>query len=360
MNVQGRERAKMKLLITGAAGYIGSMLIDRLADSDGIDTIFGIDLKAQPARGGGRAKLRWISGDVAEDGWVSELSDEPIDVVIHCAYQIRELYGGGRARQLRWNLEGARKVFEFALAHPSVRRVVHLSTVSAYGALPTNSADRLLTEKDPLCEDTYLYGVQKKQVEDLLGQLFGRLRPSAHVVVLRLASVSGPRGRFGLNRYGLLSTIAGRFPCLICGRSDWGRQYLHEDDLIDVLDTFVHLPPATGFQVFNVSPADFLDAAGIGRLFNKRVMPLPPMLLRAMFALMWHGSRGAVMTPAGAWKFLSYPIRVDGSRLQRAHGYDYRYSSLQALMAREGRYAPQATSSMQTPLQRSIDDIEPL
>jgi hypothetical protein len=36
---------------------------------------------------------------------------------------------------------------------------------------------------------------------------------------------------------------------------------------------------------------------------------------------------------------LTYPIRVDGSRLCRAYGYEYRYSSLQALVAQEGRYA---------------------
>jgi nucleoside-diphosphate-sugar epimerase len=340
----------MNILITGAAGYIGTMLMERLADSDAIDAIFGIDLKAQPARWGGRAELRWIRADVAEDDWLSEVRHEHIDVVIHCAYQIRELYGGGRKRQDHWNLNGARKVFEFALAHPSVRRIVHLSTISAYGALPTNSADRLLTEKDPLFEDTYLYGVQKKQVEDLLYQRFCRLQPPTHVVVLRLASVSGPHGRFGLNRYGLLSTIAGRFPCLICGRSDWGRQYLHEDDLIDVLSTFVHLPPTTGHEVFNVSPTDFLDAASIGRLFKKRVVALPPVLLRGLFWLLWHGTRGAVTTPAGAWKFLSYPIRVDASRLQQAHGCRCRYSSLEALTARKGRYAERPRPSLQASL----------
>jgi hypothetical protein len=58
-------------------------------------------------------------------------------------------------------------------------------------------------------------------------------------------------------------------------------------------------------------------------------------------------------TPAGAWKFLCYPIRVDGSRLQQAHGYTYRYSSLQALMAREGRYAARPMPSLQT----SMDSI---
>jgi nucleoside-diphosphate-sugar epimerase len=335
-----RKIAMINVLITGAAGYIGTMLIEELARYDTIGTLSGIDIKERPARLGDCTKLRWICADVAEDEWASEFDDEQIDVVIHCAYQIREMYGRGRDQQHRWNIDGARKVFEFALGRPSLCRLVQLSTVSAYGALPTNSMDRPLTEEAPLCEDDYLYGVQKRQVETLLRQSVERLRPSAHVVVLRLASVSGPRGRFGLNRYGLLSTVAGGFPVLICGRADWGRQYLHEDDLVGVLSMFVHLPPTTGFQVFNVSPADFLGSAALGRLFDKRVVVLPPALLRSLFFLTWHGSRGAVTTPRGAWRFLTYPIRVDGGRLSQVYGYEYRYSSLQALVAQEGRYAP--------------------
>ena len=337
----------MNVLITGAAGYIGTMLLERLAYSDTVDSIYAIDIKPKPARCENLAKLRWIRANVAEDGWVAQLDDAVIEVVIHCAYQIREWYGSRRKQQEVWNIDGARKVFEFALTSSSVRRVVHLSTVSGYGALPTNAIDRLLTEETELGEDTYLYGVQKKRVEDLLSHLFRRLRPPVHVVVLRLASVSGPRGRFGLNRYGLLSTIAGRFPFLVCGRMDWGRQYLHEDDLIDVLTMLVNAPAAAGYEVFNVSPPDFLDAGCIGRLFNKRVVSLPPLLLRALFALLWHGSRGAVATPAGAWRFLSYPIHVDGSRLRRTYGYEYRYSSLQALTALEGRYAKPPRPSLQ-------------
>lgn len=344
----GKKPVPINVLITGAAGYIGTMLIHQLLPSQLIGKINGIDIKARPGALADCGYLRWIRADVADDTWMPQVDEDAIDVVVHCAYQIRELYGSRRDQQRRWNIDGARKVFEFALSPPSIRRVVQLSTVSAYGALPTNSTDRAITEAMPLLEDTYLYGVQKKQVEDLLWQSFQRLRPSSHVVVLRLASVSGPRGRFSLNRYGLLSTIAGRFPWLICGRSDWGRQYLHEDDLVDLLTMFVHSPPTTGYEVFNVSPPDFLDAASIGRLVNKRAVPLPPMLLRALFSLIWHGTRGAVTTPAGAWKFLSYPIRVDGSRLRRAYGYECRYSSLQALMAQEGRYADPLGPSFQT------------
>jgi nucleoside-diphosphate-sugar epimerase len=329
----------MNVLITGAAGYIGTMLAEQFLYSNSIQRLNCIDLRECPLRPEDHAKVRWIRADVAEDGWAAELRDEAIDVVIHCAYQIRELYGRARDRQRCWNVEGARRVFDFALRRPSVRRLVQLSTITAYGALPTNSLDRAFTEEMPPGEDTYLYGVQKKEIEALLRQTFERLRPTTHVIVLRLASVSGPRGRFGLNRYGLLSTIAGRFPALICGRSDWGRQYLHEDDLIAVLSMLVHLPPADGYHVYNVSPADFLDSATLGRLFDKRVVVVTPALLRSLFCLTWHGTRGTVATPRGAWRMLTYPIRVDGTCLTRAHGYEYRYSSLQALLAQEGRYA---------------------
>ena len=344
----------MNVLITGAAGYIGTMLIERFAHSSSIETIYGIDLRAPPARFVHSDKVRWVQADVADHAWKSQVDGKAIHVVIHCAYQIRELYGSKKKQQEQWNIDGAGKVFEFALGCPSLRRIVQLSTVSAYGALPENSVDRPFTEESPLREGVYLYGVQKRRVEELVWQLFRRCRPSAHIVVLRLASVSGPRGRFGLNRYGLLSTIAGGFPFLICGRPDWGRQYLHEDDLIDVVSMLVHLPPTAGYQVFNVSPPDFLDVTSIGHLFNKQVVVLPPLALRALFALLWHGTRGAITTPAGAWKFLSYPIRVDGSLLQRTHGYEFRYSSLEALQAREGRHAEPPQTSLHATLDDSV------
>jgi UDP-glucose 4-epimerase len=340
---------KTNVLVTGAAGYIGTMLIERLSEIASVGRINGIDLKERPTRLASSAKLNWIWADVAGDAWAGSLSDEPIDVVIHCAYQIRELYGQRRQLQRHWNIKGARRVFEFALRRPSVRRLVQLSTVSAYGAFASGSERRLLAEDAPLLEDQYLYGVQKREVEALLEELYRALRPSTHVVVLRLASVSGPRGRFGLNRYGLLSTVAGRFPILVCGRRDWGRQYLHEDDIVAVLTMLALAPPTDGYQILNVSPPDYLNAADLGRIFGKRVMVVPPALLKTLFWLIWHGSRGALTTPSGAWKFLSYPIRVDGSRLAQAYGYHCRYSSRQALEAREGRYATKETHDPSIP-----------
>jgi nucleoside-diphosphate-sugar epimerase len=181
------------VLITGAAGYIGSMLIDSLSPVDSIGRILAIDLRDGADRCQGHEKVRFIQADVSDDAWMGAIRDERVDVVVHCAYQIRQLYGSKAKVQRRWNMGGARKVFEFALGTPSVRRLIQLSTVSAYGAHATNSVENNLTERAPLGEDEYLYGAQKKEIEGLLRQLHERYRPSTHVVVLRLASVSGPR-----------------------------------------------------------------------------------------------------------------------------------------------------------------------
>jgi hypothetical protein len=97
-------------------------------------------------------------------------------------------------------------------------------------------------------------------------------------------------------------------------------------------------PAKRGYEVFNASPEDYLAADDLAALLGKRTVLLPPTLLRGFFALCWHASRGRIPTPRGAWKFVSFPIAVDGSSLTRVYGYRYRFTSAEALMARSGRH----------------------
>lgn len=85
---------------------------------------------------------------------------------------------------------------------------------------------------------------------------------------------------------------ARKFPFLVGGRADWGRQYLHEDDVVAVIGMLTQLPPARGLEVLNVSPNDYLSVRNLGRVFKKRVLLVPPILLRPFFWLLWHRTRG--------------------------------------------------------------------
>jgi nucleoside-diphosphate-sugar epimerase len=105
----------MKLLITGAAGYVGSALIDALVQVAWIDRIVCIDLKPRPETTKAHNKIEWIQADLSIDGWQSKVRATQVDAVVHLAFQIRQLYGKAITTQERWNIGSARKVFEFAL-----------------------------------------------------------------------------------------------------------------------------------------------------------------------------------------------------------------------------------------------------
>jgi UDP-glucose 4-epimerase len=328
----------MRVLITGAAGYVGSVLIDALQAMDKVTGIIGVDLMPRPDRLAGNAKIAWIQADVSSDDWQAAAREHGADAVVHLAFQIRQLYGRKQQIQRRWNVEGARKVFAFVFAEPSVRRLIHFSTVTAYGADPGNTIAARLRESAPLREHDYLYGSHKREIEGLLERAYAASDKGTHVVLLRCASISGPYGRFTLGRFGIVSTLTGLFPFLPCGRADFGRQYLHEDDAASIVGTLLSAAPKRGYEVFNASPEDYLAADDLASLIGKRTVIVPPALLRGVFALAWHGSQGRVPTPKGAWKFVSFPIAVDGTALTRTYGCRYQFTSADALMARAGRH----------------------
>ena len=80
----------MNVLITGAAGYIGSMLENASPTPMASTRFSGSMSRHTRCEVGIVPNCAGIHGDVAGDAWMSEVRDEAIGVVIHCTYQIRE------------------------------------------------------------------------------------------------------------------------------------------------------------------------------------------------------------------------------------------------------------------------------
>ena len=99
------------IMITGAAGYIGGMLCDQFSKSPELEKIIAIDMQPMPALLKDNKKIIWITASLYQNVWkIPAIINKP-EVVIHCAWQIKELYDK-KELQNKLNIESSKAVFE--------------------------------------------------------------------------------------------------------------------------------------------------------------------------------------------------------------------------------------------------------
>jgi nucleoside-diphosphate-sugar epimerase len=219
----------MKILVTGAAGYIGSVLVGSLLERGW--SIVGLD---NLSKGGGgllgyipNPRFSFINGDV-RDIRVLEAALADCDVVIHLAAIVG--FPACRANPLEArsiNVDGTRALMD------AVHRcgsgdllVLYGSTGSNYGALEQG----VCNENTPL-NPLSLYGITKTEAEQIVMQ-------RASSVAYRFATAFGvsPRMRIDLlvNELVYLATTQGH---MVVYESSFMRTFIH---VRDIADAFVH------------------------------------------------------------------------------------------------------------------------
>ena len=344
---------KHTLVITGAAGYVGSMLVQKFAARDDVAHIIGIDKEPLPEMLSDIPNLTYLETNTADGGWQEVAQSYTPDIVIHAAWQIRELYGD-RELTWKWNIDGSDEVFNFAFEEESVKKLIHFSTVASYGAFATNTTDHFFTEEEPFRVTDYLYAEEKRIAESHLYQKFQLAqteRDDISVAVVRPAAITGPRGRYMRIRFGLQAALAGQLKDALAYRlisslvsfvpvtPKWLRQFIHEDDVVGIIERLSFGPTAGSYEVFNICPPGTpVLGADMARAVGKKTLPVQPWMVRFPFFVFWHLTRGKIPTGKGAWKSYSYPIAVDGSKVTRMLGYDYQYPAYDAFYYTDGSY----------------------
>ena len=348
---------KHTILITGAAGYVGSMLVEQFARRPDVEKIIGIDKEPIPDLIRKEPKLLYLNTNTADD-WEGHVRAYHPDIVIHTAWQIREMYGA-QDMEWQWNIGGSDKVFDFSFSEGSVQRLIHFSTVASYGAYPSNTVDHRYSEDEPFRKMDYLYSEEKRVAEEHLKSKYDASDKRVSVAVLRPAAITGPRGRYMRIRFGLQSALAGQLKDSFVYRivsalvafvpvtPRWLRQFIHEDDVVAIVERLAFGTAAGPYEVFNLCPpGPVVRGADMARAVGKRQLPIYPWMVRAPFFFFWHITRGKIPTSRGAWKSYSYPIAVDGSKVTRVLGYTYQYAGPDAFRYTDGAYESYVPENM--------------
>ncbi len=246
----------MRILVTGASGFIGQTLCGQLKER-------GHELSALVRRAGSEPPgTRAIVADLTDEGGLNgALKEEEPECVVHLAAEIASQRSERKVREV--NVQGTARLLEacraLAGADPGAGpRIVFASTVvtgDAHGAL--------LTEETPLPVET-AYGRSKQEGERLV------MESGLPAVVIRPSHVYGPGGWYA---HELIARLRqpGRLAGIGNGRNLW--DVVHVDDVASALVLAVE-QAKTGqiYHVVDDEPIAFYDfmaltakALGVGR-----------------------------------------------------------------------------------------------
>lgn len=343
---------KQTIFIIGGAGYVGEMLCEQLSKRDEVERIITLDKEPQSDYSQAIPKVVYIQHNMADDGWQEQIASYNPTTVIHTAWQIRAMYGQSD-EQWRWNVAGSDKVFHFAFNIPSVTKLIYFSTASSYAAKSDNTIEHRFTEAEGFRDDEYIYAKEKKVTEDRLHEMYNQAVESGvatpQIFIVRPAAITGPRGRYMRIRFGLQSALSGNLKggfinkvittltSFVPATKGWVRQFIHEDDVTDIVSLFTFESFSQPYQVFNITPeGEPVLASDMARAVGKKILPIKPWMARLAFFFFWHATRGKVPTCPGSWRFYSYPIVMSGAKL--ATVYQCKFSSKDAFRYTDGRY----------------------
>lgn len=351
------------VFIVGGAGYVGEMLCDQMSKRDDVAAIVTMDKEPQSEFSKSIPKVTYIQHNMADDGWQEQVAAHNPTTVVHTAWQIRAMYGQAQ-EEWRWNVEGSDKIFQFAMNTDSVEKLIYFSTASSYSARSNNTIEHRFTELEGFRDDDYIYAKEKKVTEDRLKTLFDERKaggkPVPQVFVVRPAAITGPRGRYMRNRFGLQSALQGNLKggfayrlvtsltAFVPATKLWVRQFIHEDDVNDIVTKFTFEPFSQDYVVFNITPeSEPVLAKDMAAAVGKRILPIHPLMARIAFFFFWHATRGKVPTCPGSWRFYSYPVVMSGAKL--ATVYECKYTSKDAFQYTDGRYESYVPETLRRP-----------
>ena len=282
----------MKVLVTGAAGFIGSHCVRRLLDRgdevvgvDNFSPYYSVALKRARLERVKHSAFRFHELDIVDKAGLDRLfAEHKPDGVIHLAAQAGVRYSlENPDSYIQTNVVGFANILECCRHHPP-RHLVYASSSSVYGKntkLPWSESDRV---DHPIS----LYAATKKSNEltaHVYSHLFG-----LNTTGLRYFTVYGPWGRPDMSAYLFASAITEGRPIQVFNHGDMQRDFTYVDDIVE--GTLRVLDKPSRYAVFNIgnhTPIALMDyiatlERALGRKAKLEMKPMQPGDVKATYA----------------------------------------------------------------------------
>jgi UDP-glucuronate 4-epimerase len=238
----------MKVLVTGAAGFIGFHTArallergDRVVGVDNLNAYYDVRLKqARLAELDGRNGFLFEKLDIADRAAMADLfAHEKFDAVVHLAAQAGVRYSIENPQTyIDCNIQGFLNILEGCRNHP-VAHCVFASSSSVYGA----NTHMPFSERDGVDHPLSLYAATKKSNE-LMAHTYAHLY-GVPLTGLRFFTVYGPWGRPDMAPYKFTKLILEGMPIGVYNHGQHARDFTYIDDIVEGVVRTLDAPAAS-------------------------------------------------------------------------------------------------------------------
>lgn len=258
-----------RILVTGAAGYIGSLLVEQLSGMSGLH-VTGVDVREPRSR---TPNAEFHVCDVSGPMLRNVMSSVKPHVVVHLASIVSPPKNSDPELEYRVDVIGTENVLQ-GCVESKAEKIIVTSSGAAYGYHADNP--EWLVESDALRgNDSFPYSKHKRLVEEMLAA-YRRRHPKLAQLIFRPGTVLGAGTRNQITNLFEKMFVPG-----IAG-SDSPFVLIWDRDVVNCLALGASTA-RTG--IYNLAGDGKLSLPEMARMLSKPFLPLPPGLLQAFFKI---------------------------------------------------------------------------
>ncbi|MCL4118614.1 UNVERIFIED_CONTAM: hypothetical protein GTU68_013543 [Idotea baltica] len=278
----------MKVIVTGAAGFIGFHLSVKLLKDghqvigfDNINDYYAVQLKYGRLAELGILESEFMKADLTNLASVTKVFNQNSDIVIHLAAQAGVRYSIDNPHSyIESNVLGFLNILE-SCRNSNCKKLVYASSSSIYGI----NAKVPFSADDRTDEPVSLYAATKKSNE-LMAYSYNHLY-GISTTGIRFFTVYGPWGRPDMAYFKFSNKIMNNQPIQIYNNGKMQRDFTYIDDIVEGVNKIAHSvlkqtkPKTQVFNIGNSKPIDLLEFVQIlekelGKEATKEMLPHQP------------------------------------------------------------------------------------